>query len=356
MVQTLETIHVGVIGAGNAGRGHIAHYQELPNVKVIGVADSDLERARRVAHEFEIEGVYRDYHQLLDDTRLRAVSVTVPPFLHREAVVAAAERGIHVHCEKPLCLTLEDADEMIAACQRNNVFLYVSFLPRQVATYRRVQELLASGDYGEPLWMLDRRLLATEPGIWMPPPWFWRRELGGGLLIENGGHHFDYVRWVMGEVKTVWANTATVRFKESWPPYIEDPNIEDIALVSMTHENGALSNLFNTSAAPSGHMHLEAATATHYLAVDRTSTLTVERKGKVLFRTTFEGGPHAIHSAHYIVDCVRTGMPPDNTGEDGRAALEIALAALESARTQAPVTLPLQATPANLLAQFQLQR
>jgi predicted dehydrogenase len=312
MVQTLETIHVGV----NAGRGHIAHYQELPNVKVIGVADSDLERARRVAHEFEIEGVYQDYHQLLDDTRLRAVSVTVPPFLHREAVVAAAERGIHVHCEKPLCLTLEDADEMIAACQRNNVFLYVSFLPRQVATYRRAGTTglgrlrRASLDAGSPF-------AGDRAGYWMPPPWFWRRELGGGLLIENGGHHFDYVRWVMGEVKTVWANTATVRFKESWPPYIEDPNIEDIALVSMTHENGALSNLFNTSAAPSGHMHLEAATATHYLAVDRTSTLTVERKGKVLFRTTFEGGSHAIHSAHYIVDCVRTDMPPDNTGRMG---------------------------------------
>jgi myo-inositol 2-dehydrogenase/D-chiro-inositol 1-dehydrogenase len=357
MTDTSQVIHVGVIGVGNAGQGHIAHYKELPNVLVVGVADSDIQRAERVAGEFEIEGVYQDYHQLLEDPRLQVVSVTVPPFLHREVVVAAAERGIHVHCEKPLCLTLEDADEMISACKRHNVLLYVSFLPRQVGAYRRVQELLASGEYGEPLWMMDRRLLPAEPGVWMPPPWFWRRELGGGLLIENGGHHFDYSRWLMGEVKTVTAQTATLRFKESWPPYIKDPNIEDTALVSMTHESGRMSNLFNSVVAPcSGHLHLEVGTPTHYLAVDRTSTLTVERKGKVLFRTTFESGLHAIHSAHHIVECVRNGTQPNNTGEDGRAALELALAALESSRTQMPVTLPLAATPESLRPQLQAAR
>lgn len=357
MTEALETIHVGIIGVGNAGKGHIAHYQELPNVKVVGVADSDVQRAEMVAREFEIERFYQDYHQLLDDPRLQVVSVTVPPFLHREAAVAAAERGIHVHCEKPISLTLEDADEMIEACKRNNVLLYVSFLPRQVAAYRRVQELLASGEYGEPLWMMDRRLLPSEPGVWMPPSWFWRRELGGGLLIENGGHHFDYIRWVMGEVRSVSAQTATVRFKESWPPYIEDPNIEDFAIVTMTHASGGTSGLLNTCAAPcSGHLHLEAATATHYLAVDRTHTLTVERSGKVLYRTEFEGVLHAVHSAHHIIECVRSGRQPNNTGEDGRAALELALAALESSRTQTPVILPLAATPDKLMAQLQGQR
>ncbi len=354
MTQTGTTIDVGVIGAGWAGRGHIRHYQEVPGVTVVGVADANGELAAKVAHDFEIERSYEDYRQLLDDPRLRVVSVTVPPFLHKEVVLAAADCGVQIHCEKPMCLTLEDADEMIAACKRNNVLLYISFLPRQMAAYRRVQEMVASGDCGEPIWMMDQRLLPAKPGLWMPPGWFWRRELGGGMLVENGGHHFDYIRWLMGEVTTVQAQAATLRFKDSWPPYFEHPNIEDTAMVTMRHANGTMSNLLNTLVVPSrGGMNLQVATTTHYLTVERTTTLVVERDGKIASRTTFEDDPQAIHSAHHIIACVRHGTPPNNTGEDGRAALELSLAALESSRIQQPITLPLPATPAGLMPRLQ---
>lgn len=337
-----ETIHVGVIGLGSAGRLHLRCYKSMPGIKVVGIADRDERRLEAAAKEYEVDARYTDYRQLLDDPKLQAVTVCPPPFLHREIVVAAAERGLHVHCEKPMALSLADCDAMIDACKRSGRILYVSFEPRQLPGFRRVKELLASGEYGQPLWLMDRRLLPATPGVWMPPPWFWRRELGGGLLVENGGHHFDYIRWVMGEVDTVWAQTGTLRFKESIPPYMEDPNIEDIAMVTMRHKKGGMSNLLNTCMVPCGDLfHLEAATATHYLALNRTDQLLVEKQGQVLSETRFVHSGRVIISAEHFVECIREGKTPMCTGEDGRASLELALAALESARLDAPVKLPL---------------
>jgi UDP-N-acetylglucosamine 3-dehydrogenase len=340
MTRAQEVVHVGVIGLGGAGRGHLRGYKSLSNVEVVGIADVDQARLDSLAQEYEVENAYTDYHHL------QAVTVCPPPFLHKEVVVAAAERGVHVHCEKPMALTLEDCDAMIAACKEKELLLYISHEPRQLPTFRRVQELLASGEYGEPLWLMDRRLLPATPGVWMPPRWFWKRELGGGLLIENGCHHFDYIRWVMGEVETVWAQAATLRFKESMPPYMEDPNIEDIAMVTMRHRSGAMSNLLNTCMVPCGNLfHLEAATETHYLELDRNERLIVEKRGQVLYETNFAYNRRVIISTEHFVECVREGRQPMNTGEDGRAAVELALAALESARRSGPVRLPLAETP-----------
>ena len=345
MALAAETIHIGVIGMGSAGRKHLRGYKAMPNVEVVGIADVDQSRLDILSSEYEIDRTYTDYRQLIDDQRLQAVTVCPPPFLHREIVVAAAERGLHIHSEKPMALTLSDCDAMISACEAKDLILYISFEPRQLPAFRFIQQLLASGECGDPLWLMDRRLLPATPGVWMPPPWFWKKELGGGLLIENGGHHFDYIRWVMGEVETVWAQTATLRFNHTMPPYMEDPNTEDIGMVTMRHTNGTMSNLLNTSMVPCGNVfHLEAATATHYIALQHTDHLLVEKNGVVQYEIKYEQTERVIQSVEHFCECIREGKAPMNTGEDGRASLELALAALRSAHLDKPVKLPLPAT------------
>ncbi len=340
-----ETIRVGVVGLGDAGRLHLGGYKRMPDVEVVGIADNDGARLEAVGSQFNVERRYTDYRQLLDDPQLQAVSVCTPPFLHSEVSVAAAERGRHVHCEKPMALTLRECDAMIEACRRNKRLLYISFEPRQLPAFRRVKEMLDSGEYGEPLWLMDRRLLPATPAVWMPPPWFFHKEMSGGLLVDNGGHHFDYIRWVMGEVETVWAQTATLKFKGSMLPYLENPNIEDIAMVTMRHKNGTMSNLLNTCMVPCGNIfHLEVATPTHYMALNRTSDLVVEKQGQVMSETKFLLAERVIVTVEHFARCIREGETPMTTGEDGRASLELALAALESSRLQKPIHLPF--TPA----------
>ena len=96
---------------------------------------------------------------------------------------------------------------------------------------------------------------------------------------------------------------------------------------------------------PCGNIfHLEAATESHYIEMDRNERLIVEKKGQVLFETHFAHNRRVIISTEHFIECIREGKAPMNTGEDGRAAVELALAALESGRTHAPVHLPLAST------------
>ena len=335
-------IKVGVIGAGGIGNLHLSEYAKQSEVKIQAVADVNAEAAERAGKEYEIPHVYTDYRDLLSEKDIQAVTVAVPPFLHKEVVVAAAEAGKHVHCEKPMALTLEDADAMIAACAERDLILYISFTPRMTPIFRRLQEIVASGEYGTPIWLWTRYLLPASPDIFVPPPWFWRRELGGGTLLENGGHILDFVRWLMGDLKKVIAEVDTLRFTESWPPYFEDPNIEDVATVILRHESGAISTVGSGCLVPGNPgCTVEIGTDSCYIELHRNRHLRVTRQGKLVLETTFETRGWTVAPAtHHFIDCLRNGTPPISSGEDGRAALEIALAAHESMRQGRPIYLP----------------
>lgn len=337
----MKMIRVGVIGAGGIANTHLSEYAKQSDVKIQAVADVNVESAERACEKYDIPHAYADYRELLSDEEIQAVTIAVPPFLHKEVVVAAAEAGKHVHCEKPMALTLEDADAMIAACAERDLVLYISFTPRMTPIFRRLQEIVSSGEYGKPIWLWARYLLPASPEIFMPPAWYWRRELGGGTLLENGGHLLDYVRWLMGDVKKVMAEVDTLRFTESWPPYFEDPNIDDVATVILRHESGAISTV-GSGCIVGGNpgCTVEIGTESCHIELHRNHRLRVARHGKLVFETTFqERGWTVAPATHHFIDCLRRGIPPVSTGEDGRAALEIALAAHESMRQERPIYL-----------------
>jgi predicted dehydrogenase len=335
-------IYVGVVGAGMIGDRHMLEYTKQPGVKLQAVSDVDSESANRAAEKHGIPSVYTDYRDLLAQKEIQAVTVAVPPYLHSEVVVAAAQAGKHIHCEKPMALTLEDADAMISACAERELILYISFTPRLTPIFRRLQEIVASGEFGTPLWLWARYFVPATTGIFVPPAWFWRRELGGGAVIENAGHLIDYVRWLMGDVKKVIAEVDTLRFKEPWPPYFENPNVEDVATLILRHDNGAISTLGNGCLIPGDPgCSVELATESCHIELYRNHRLRVTRHGDPIFETTFETRGWTVAPAtHHFIDCVKTGTPPISSGEDGRAALEIALAAHQAARRGAAVHLP----------------
>jgi myo-inositol 2-dehydrogenase/D-chiro-inositol 1-dehydrogenase len=336
-------IKVGVIGTGGIGNRHLSEYAQQSRVKIQAVADINAEAAKQAAKQYDIPHVYTDYRDLLSEQEIQAVTVAVPPFLHKEVVVAAAEAGKHVHCEKPMALTLKDADAMIAACAEEDLILYISFTPRLTPIFRRLQEIVASGEYGTPLWLWGRYFVPATPGIFVPPPWFWRRELGGGAVIENAGHIIDYVRWLMGDVKKVIAEVDTLRFTESWPPYFEDPDVEDVATLILRHDSGAISTVGNGCLVPGNPgCSVEIGTETCHIELYRNRHIRVSRQGKSVFESTFETHGWTVGPAtHHFIDCLQNGTPPISSGEDGRAALEIALAAHESMRQERAIYLPL---------------
>jgi predicted dehydrogenase len=335
-------IRVGVIGTGSKGCDHIRDSVKHPQAEVVAAADSDEGRLRQVADEFGIKHAYTDYRELLEQEDVQAVTVATPSFLHREMVVAAAEKGKHVHCEKPFALTLAEADDMIRACEVRDLVLFVSFSPRLRQSFQEIREMLSSGDYGKPMWLWSRSFLPVDPEIWMPPPWFWRKELGGGLLIENGGHTFDVAEWIMGDVVKVIAEVDTLRHTESRPPYFTDPNIEDVGTIILRHEEGAISTIGLGAIAPGWPpTMLEIVTESSYFRLIG-SRLVVEKNAKIVSETDYGNrSAQGKRPIDYFIESIREGVRPPATGEEGRRALEIGLAALRSAQCGVAVSLPL---------------
>ncbi|WP_410672845.1 Gfo/Idh/MocA family protein [Amycolatopsis sp. cmx-4-68] len=139
----------GLLAAGTIAAHFAAGVEESKHGELAAVAARDGDRARDFAARFEIPKAYGSYEDLLADPDVDAVYVSTPHPLHKQWAIAAAEAGMHVLCEKPLTITAADAEEVIAAARRNDVFLMEAFMYRLHPQTRRLVELIASGAIGE---------------------------------------------------------------------------------------------------------------------------------------------------------------------------------------------------------------
>jgi predicted dehydrogenase len=212
----METLKVGIIGAGWMGHVHARAYQRLaqhwPDLAVrpelVAVADSSASAAETFAQAHGV-ATYADWHDLLADPDIAAVSVTAPNFLHREIGVAVAEAGKHLWIEKPVGLTAADAAAVRAAVHAHGVVDCVGFNYRHVPAVARARRVVASGEIGVPTHARVQLLTdyAAHPGS--PLSWRYAVDRGGhGVLGDLASHGVDLLRFVLGDVTGVLAQTA----------------------------------------------------------------------------------------------------------------------------------------------------
>jgi predicted dehydrogenase len=189
-----KPLKLGLIGAGNFGSFCLQAYCELPEVRLVAVADIDLPRARRIAPQ-DIP-VYADYRELLADQNVKAVAITTPPDLHARMVKEAAEKGKHVFVEKPLATSMTEAKKAVAAAQAAGVRLGINYVLRHHRLHQlaaTVVKKLALGLFQ--FWSLEN--FATDDTL-LPDHWFWNPERSGGIHIEHGVHFFDLCNQLAG--------------------------------------------------------------------------------------------------------------------------------------------------------------
>lgn len=205
-------LRIGVIGAGAiATLGHIPGFQRQPNIQVAAICDANVARAQNVATQFGIPAVYEDYHSLLAEADLDAISVAVPNVLHAPVTLAALEAGKHVLCEKPLATAVEDGQAMVAAAERAGKVLAVNMhnrlRPEMIVLRTAIAEQrLGTITYANGRWLRRNGI----PGF---GSWFTRRELaGGGVLMDTGVHMLDLTMWLLDfpEVRSVRGTTQSV--------------------------------------------------------------------------------------------------------------------------------------------------
>lgn len=189
-----DDLRMGVIGCGGISRAHLPAQRDLDGVRTVAVCDIDEAAARAAADEFGVPKVYTDWRELIADDEVDAVAVLLPHHLHRDPAVAAAQAGKHVLVEKPMAISLQECDDMIAAAESAGVVLMVAQILRFRPANRRARELIRAGAIGEVRNVLRRRLGRTREfrSAWATDP----KQAGGWVLYGFGAHEVDMILWL----------------------------------------------------------------------------------------------------------------------------------------------------------------
>jgi predicted dehydrogenase len=201
-----ENIHLGVIGAGGFGLFALQHFTQIPGVVLVGMAGTHREAAFAVAQRFGIPDI-QDVDALLARPDIDLVYIATPPFLHHPQAMKALAAGKHVICEKPLAITLAQADEMIALAQKKQCLLIANLMQRYNPLFDAVQQLVERKPLGEFLHGYFENY-ATDEGL-PPEHWFWDASKSGGIFIEHGVHFFDLFAGWLGAGRVVAAQQAS---------------------------------------------------------------------------------------------------------------------------------------------------
>ncbi|MEV2212098.1 Gfo/Idh/MocA family oxidoreductase [Streptomyces sp. NPDC050997] len=333
-MTTHQPLSVGLIGAGRMGSLHaetLAH--RLPGVHLGAVADPAPGAARRLGDRLGCATTYTDIGELLSDPRIDAVVIVTPARTHADLVQAAAEAGKAVYCEKPMAVTLAEADRAIKAAADAGMPLQVGFQRRYDVGFRAAHEKIAAGAIGTPHLL---RSLTRDPKLADPsriPPWT--------IFLETLIHDFDILRYLNPGAEPVEVHAmadALVR------PDFKDRGLLDTAVVTIRFDNGALATAEASFQAVYGYdVRAEVLGSAGMLTMGdlrRTHLTAYGPDGSAAECVTYD--QHLFHDAYVaeladFTDSVRTGRAPSVTGEDARGALSIALAAIESVTSGGPV-------------------
>jgi predicted dehydrogenase len=226
---------MGVIGCGGISRAHLPAQQAIEEMRTVAVCDIDEDGARAAAEEYEVEAVYRDYHDLLADDQVDAVAILLPHHLHRECAVAAARAGKHILCEKPMAVSITETDDMIAAAQSAGVVLMIAQILRFRPANIRARELIRDGAIGEVRNVIRRRYGHSRDfrSDWASKP----EEAGGWVLYGYGSHEIDMILWLNdAEAHEVYAQAQRSNpWWHDWDEMSIEMRLSNEAIASMHH-------------------------------------------------------------------------------------------------------------------------
>ena len=345
---------VAILGAGFIAEIHAESYQRfVPEAEVVAVYTRKPERAEAFAKKHGIKRWFAELEPAIAESGCELADICLPNFLHHRAVLAAAGAGKHIIIEKPLCLTLEEADEMIAACKAaQRKLLYAEelcFAPK----YERVRRLVNEGAVGKIYQMRQ-----SEKHSGPHSDWFYDVEQsGGGAVMDMGCHGLAWFRWMLGgnpKPISVYAHMQNGLLHKG------RTRAEENSVTMVEFEGGAIGIAENSWAKHGGmddRVEVYGTGGVIYADLFQgNSALTYSEKGYgyamekagstkgwtfTVFEEAFnQGYPQELK---HFIECVREDKPPIVTAEDGRAVLELMYAAYRSARLGQKVELPFHA-------------
>ncbi|MDF2722207.1 MAG: oxidoreductase domain protein, partial [Paenibacillus sp.] len=310
------------IGMISFAHGHAFSYLnallKLPQVEVVGIADEVKSRVEGVVTKHNI-AYYADYNELLADSGADAVIICSENARHAEHTIASAKAKKHVICEKPLGISVEEMEQMIAAANDNGVQLLTAFPCRYLAAVVQAKAAVDRGDIGQIL-----AIKGTNRGS-MPGGWFVQPELsGGGALLDHTVHVMDLMNWFTGaQVEEVYAYAATI--------FHEDLQVDDTGMMHVKFDNGVF-GVIDTSwsrlkAFPTwGDVTMEIVGTKGSISVDslnQKNEFFNEKLGKGQYLSWADNMD--FYMVKSFVEAIIEGKPSPISGVDGMRSAEVAL-------------------------------
>lgn len=335
-----NAVGFGVVGVGAMGRVHAENLAlNIPSARLVAIADTFVEPARKVGSSLGVDAVYSDFGGLIDDPEVQAILIAVPPYLKRDMIIKAAKAGKHVFVEKPMTLSSRDADEIIAETDRAGIKIQVGYQRRFDNSFRRVEAAINEGRIGKILLMSSHT--RDPPGL--SPNYYLDFAKSGGIMADTCSHDFDVIRWLSkSEVTKVYADGEILVYHKELDP----SGIPDHVVVTLTLEGGAMAHVDSSAYAVYGYdvqAEVIGMKGAAFVGIGERNATTI----------LDERGHHGEYPASYterfgqayrdevgdFARCILEDGKPKVSARDGKAAIEIGFAADESMKRKAPVTI-----------------
>ena len=337
------------MGCGRISERHFAAIEEHPDLALAAVCDESPERARIAGEKYGVPA-FTSYAAMLAETDGDAVVICTPSGLHPRHGIMAAQRGLHVICEKPMATRLEEADQLVKACDEAGVHLFVVKQNRLNPGIQLLRRAMDLGRFGR-VYMASVRVFWNRPQSYYDlAPWRGTWEFDGGAFMNQASHYVDLIQWLMGPVESVSAKTATLGRR------IES---EDTGAAILRFRGGALGVLETTmltyprnlegSITILGEKGTVQIGGTALNRVDQWQFAEYHDDDREAEALRVAPDPLSVygsgHRPYYdnVVKVLRGEAAPGTDGREGRKSLELILGIYESARTGRDIHLPLRA-------------
>lgn len=353
----MKNFNVAVIGCGRISyKGIEAIINNKETLQLVATCDPIEEKAIAKKDEY-IEklgknatvNIYKDYKEMLEKEDVDIVYIATESGYHPEIAINCMNKGKHVIVEKPMALSIKDADEMIACAKKNNVKLCVSHQNRFNDAIQKLRKEVEANRFGKMVNGTARILWNRNMGYYEQAPWRGTYELDGGTLMNQCIHNIDLLQWMMcSEVDTVYAQCDT---------FLRDIEAEDFGAIVIRFKNGAVGIIEGSACVYPKNLEEtlsifgeKAAVCIGGLAVNKIETWRIEgseeSEDEVL--AAQEADPDSVYGFGHtllfkdVVDSIIDNREPLVSGEEAKKPLEIILAAYKSTATGMPIKFPLE--------------
>jgi UDP-N-acetyl-2-amino-2-deoxyglucuronate dehydrogenase len=339
------TVHIGILGGGNISRTHARAASEIEDVKITAICGQNIEKVKELAGAFG-SSPYDNIEAFFKHKPMDVVLIGSPSGLHAEHGRQAAQAGLHILMEKPVAISTEQTDALLAECEKVGVKLGVFFQDRGAPDIVKLKELIDAGKLGKPI------LISAQVKWYRPPEYYkesrWRGIWaldGGGALMNQGVHTVDLLLWLMGDVHSLWAKAITA---------LHEIEVEDTVVAALEFSGGAIGTLeAATSAYPgfSRRLELTGTQGTMVLENDRLAAVKLrEPLPDLIIQPPALADERAVSATisdtrghrtiiEDFLQAIATGRQPLCNGHEARRSVELIQAVYHSSKTGQAVTL-----------------